>query len=79
MMGCFAVMEIENTTLKPLRNVKIIVEECTKKFPFSYRPIAICLAIRACESSSRTVVVVDQRPSEVMLWAPEPLAMDVET
>lgn len=30
MMGCFAVMGIENTTLKPLRNAKIIVEECTK-------------------------------------------------
>ena len=34
MMGCFAVMEIENTTLKPLRNAKIIVEECTKSRHF---------------------------------------------
>lgn len=33
--GMFAVMEIENTTLKPLRNAKIIVEECTKSRHFN--------------------------------------------
>ena len=38
MMGCFAVMEMENTTLKPLRNAKIIVDECLKIPRFDTAP-----------------------------------------